>query len=122
MKKILGLLLLAGLISPAFPTQAESADILACDDLAIIADDLAYISDSMAEGVPIEEGDELDAALVDVVDALYEVAEIEENEVLYDATLDLDDAWVNMDREAFVDALDIVVDEFDLIYVYECGE
>ncbi len=116
------MLLLAGLASSAFPAPVESMDLLSCDDLAFVADDLAYISDGMAEGVPIEEGDELDSALADVVDALYSVAESEENEILYDAALSLDYAWEEMDRDAFVDALDVAVYEFDSIYIAECSE
>lgn len=122
MKRILGLLLFVGLLAPAFPVQAESMDVLSCDELAVVADDLTYIGNSMEEGVPIGEGDELDSALADVVESLYYVADSEESESLYDAVLSLDDAWEAMDRDAFVDALDAVVDDFDAIYDDECAE
>jgi hypothetical protein len=124
MKNLLSVLLFVSLLTPALPafSQADETDLLSCDDLAVVADDLTYIANSMEEGVPIEENDDLDAALADVVDSLYYVAESEGSDSLYDAVVSLEDAWVAMDRYAFVDSLDAVVDDFDYIYDSECAE
>ncbi|MBV5261713.1 hypothetical protein FLX56_25200 [Synechococcus moorigangaii CMS01] len=120
MKRAFGLLLFTCLLLSGFPARSET--FLSCDDLANVADDLAYISDAVYAGIPIEEDDDIDIALADVIDALYYIAEYEENDILYDVAISLDDAWEEMDREAFVDALDVAVDEFDSLYVFECSE
>ena len=92
-----------------------------CEDLTQIADDLDEISAAFSDAGTIEEGDAVDVALGEVVDALYWISEAENDErYLTDAVNSLTDAYDRMDGEKFGLALDSVVTNMDRLYRRDC--
>ncbi|OMH37509.1 hypothetical protein [Motiliproteus sp. MSK22-1] len=91
-----------------------------CEDLTQIADDLDEISAAFADVETIKEGDAVDVALGEIVDALYWVSEAEGEDHMTAAVNSLTDAYDNMDGEKFGLALDSVVANMDRLYRRDC--
>ena len=91
-----------------------------CEDLTQIADDLDGISAAFSDVGTIQEGDEVDVALGEIVDALYWISEAENEDQVTNAVNSLTDAYDKMDGEKFGLALDSVVANMDRLYRRDC--
>jgi hypothetical protein len=91
-----------------------------CEDLTEIADILDEISAAYSDAGTITEGDEVDVALGEIVDALYLIAEAENERHMTDAVNSLTDAYDKMDGEKFGLALDSVIANMDRLYRRDC--
>lgn len=91
-----------------------------CEDLTEIADDLDEVSAAFSDAGTIEEGDAVDVALGEIVDALYWLSEAEGESHMTDAVNSLTDAYDKMDGEKFGLALDSVVANMDRLYRRDC--
>ncbi len=91
---------------------------LACHELNDMRHDVSQLADDVdaSTGFTREE----DEFLAEVVEAIHQVAEEENNRVLFSAAGKMESAWVREDAVAYVDALDRVSDEIDDIYYSEC--
>ncbi len=100
--------------------MAVSAEKPSCYDLSEIADDLDDISDEFSRAGTIREGDKIDKALGELVDALTEIAEIENEGSLTNAVNSLIEAYNKMDSEKFKLSIDSVIMNMDRLYRRDC--
>ncbi|MCF6246308.1 MAG: hypothetical protein L3J69_02995 [Desulfobacula sp.] len=100
--------------------SAIAAEKPTCEDLTQIADALDEISAAFSDAGTIEEGDAVDVALGEIVDALYLISEAEDERHVTDAVNSLTDAYDKMDGEKFGLALDSVVSNMDRLYRRDC--
>lgn len=91
-----------------------------CADLADMTDNLNSVAEAFNLIDEIKEGDEVDQALGEVVDAMILVAEAEDTPRLSSAVDDLSQAYNNLDSEQFESALGRVIDYMDRMYTREC--
>ena len=120
MKKVKLIIVL--LISLGFfgilPSFAD--DRLSCDDLADVADQLDIIADAFHKTDSISEGDEVDRALGQVVDALITISRVENEPALTDAVNSLTSAYNSMNSEKFGLSLDSVITNLDRLNRRDC--
>lgn len=109
--KLLGF---AGLLTLSTASYAE----LSCRDLNDMRHDVAQLADDVDASIGFTR--EEDEFLGEVVDAVYLVADTENNRILLRAAGKMESAWEREDAVAYVDALDRVTDEIDDIYNTEC--
>lgn len=98
----------------------QAAELPSCDDLAELANTLEEMEIALKEVGTIAEGDEVDVALGDVVDALLVVADVENDSYLNKSVGRLSLAWEDMDGGRLMDALNDVIGDFDAIIGKEC--
>lgn len=97
-----------------------SAMEISCDDLQDMANAVDDLVGVIQSGADVREGDEADNALRGLVDALYEVARIENESDLNDYVIAMDNAWHDMDGDQFVYGANGVVGSLDRLYVRDC--
>lgn len=107
------------LVIPCF--TAGASEKFTCDDLTELANDLDDIAVAFDEAGVIREGDDIDVALGEIVDALIMVAEIENEDTMYNAVDSLVDAYNRMDGERFGLSLDSVILNLDRLYRRDCN-
>lgn len=94
---------------------------MSCADLEASANDLDDIADGFhAASDTIVEGDWVDRALRDVIDALHIIAASEQESDLSAYVGRLETAWSNMDAVNFADALEGTIDSFDRLLRRDC--
>lgn len=91
-----------------------------CDELTELANDLDMIAEAFDEAGTIEEGDEIDQALGEIVDAIILIAEIENESALNRSVDSLLSAYNDMNGEMFALALDSVITNLDRLYRRDC--
>lgn len=118
MKKI-NYLLSALLFSVSLNVSAASLQ-EECADLADMTANLNTVAEAFNLIDEIKEGDEVDQALGEVVDAMMLVAEAENIPRLTNAVDDLSQAYNNLDSDQFESALGRVIMYMDRMYAREC--
>jgi len=115
-------LTLAALLGLAcFSVNAEPA--LSCDEVDEVGQALLDIGVAINdENAEIGEGTEEDTALAEIVTGLADIAEAEGDEDLANASVAMADAWQEMDRDAFTDALAEAVAKLAIVSAEDCGE
>ena len=98
----------------------QAAELPSCDELSELANTLEEMESALKQVGTISEGDEVDAALGDVVDTLLAVAEVENDSYLNKSVGRLSLAWQDMDGERLMSALKDVIGDFDAIIGKEC--
>jgi len=101
-------------------SSVNAAERLSCDQLDGLAGSLDELGTAFTQAGTIEVGGELDNALADVINALYEVADVEKEATLDAYVGDLEAGWKNMDAEAFAQALDDVIGSLDRLLRRDC--
>ncbi|WP_261843204.1 hypothetical protein [Aliamphritea ceti] len=112
--KLLKLSSFIGLLTLSSVSYAE----LSCPDLNEMRHDVSQLADDVDASIGFTR--EEDEFLADVVDAVYIVADEENNRVLFHSASKMESAWKREDAVSYVDALDRVNDELDDIYYSEC--
>jgi hypothetical protein len=102
--------------------SAHADPALSCEEVDQLGEVLTGLGIAIDdEGALIGEDSPEDGALRDVVLGLAEVAEVEGDEHLAAASVNMADAWDAMDREAYTDALADAVARLAVISATECG-
>ena len=96
------------------------ADELSCDDLVDIANTAEEVRDALVEIGTITEGDEVDTALSELIDALGDVAEYEGNSVLADQIETMDEGWEDMDGDTLMSGLQGAINSVDTLIDNDC--
>ena len=109
--------LIAGLIL-GLSLSSNSYASLACDELLELRDDISQLADAVEDSFTISR--EEDELLSDIVDVNFAIADEEGDNKLRRATERMENAWVNEDKDAYVDALDDVSDRLDSLFVRDC--
>ncbi len=104
-----------------FSFVTTAAERPTCEELTDIANDLDEISAAFAAAGTIKEGDEVDRALGEIVDALANIATVENENALTDSVNSLTDAYDKMDGEKFGLSLDSVTSNIDRLYRRDCN-
>jgi hypothetical protein len=98
-------------------TPAIAGEKFSCDDLDSIGEGLSEVLAAYDATPSIEEGSEADNILADMINDLHTVAAIEKDTRLDRAVANLDEAWHDMDGDAFrsslVDTIDIIASIFN---------
>jgi phage gp29-like protein len=113
--------LAALLVSTSLNVNAASTVEADCADLSGMTADLSNISGAFNLIDEIKEGDELDQALGELVDAMVLVAEAEDSPRLNSAVDSLSQAYNNLDSDKFESALNRVISYMDRMYKRECS-
>ncbi len=103
-----------------FSSATLAQELPSCEDLTDMADALDQVGAAFDQAGAIYEGDEIDVALGELVDALYIVAEVENNNAMTNAVNSLTKAYDDMDSERFRLSLDSVVANLDRLYRRDC--
>ena len=117
MKSLLRAFTLVGLLCFSSLSMAEK---WSCDELTELANDLDTIADAFDEAGTIREGDDIDQALGDIVDAIVLIADIENQSALNRSVDNLIKAYNDMDSDMFAMALDSVITNLDRLYRRDC--
>lgn len=99
---------------------AHAQEQLSCDELGGVADGLDQIAVALQQTDTITEGDEVDTALGEIIDALHLVAKSEQEDDLNHHVSELDQAWEDMNFNNFTHALDNVIASLDRLYKRDC--
>lgn len=107
------------------PLNINSAEILSCDDLDLIADDLKELYDTfhdvLHDAEELTESAVLDNILSDVSDNLHIVSSTKNNNKLLGNINSMEDAWINKKHEMFAAAMDDAIDNLDRLIQKECN-
>mgnify|MGYP001030502613 CR=1 FL=1 len=112
--------LLLFLVLLLFGAGAAAQNPPACDDLMEIADALEDLAVALDEDVQILEDSEADRVLGELTDALYDLAEVEDDAVLQSRADELALAWEAMDLDGFQASLDDTIARLDGIHRRDC--
>lgn len=99
---------------------ATAAPVLSCDEINEMGEGLTGLGIALESGVEIGEDSPEDESLRDVVDGLGVIADAEDDADLRQAAEDMDQAWSDMDGEAFSNALAYAVGKLAVIATEEC--
>ncbi len=98
------------------PTYAE----LSCDELDEVSEVVDYVADEFDDMSSRRINDEVDDALLELTDALKEVALEEDDRRLTAWINDLEIAWEDMEKDDFVESLDDISERLDELYDRDC--
>ena len=101
-------------------TAAAWAEKFSCDDLTGLANALDDIAVAFENAGTISEGDVIDTALGEIVDAVIMVAEVENEGRLNTAVDRFVKGYNNMDADMFSLGLDSVITNLDRLYNRDC--
>ncbi len=93
---------------------------VSCGDLSEMATDLDQIAEALTQVDVIHEGDELDQALGQLVDALQIIADAENTDRFYRHVDRFTSAYNDMDSNRFEGTLDDIIAYMDKMYVRDC--
>ncbi len=93
---------------------------ISCSDLEALSDSLEELAFAFENTETIEAGSEVDKTLAQVIGALYEVADIEQESDLDTNVVNLESARNKMNANAFARALDNVIGSLDRILGQDC--
>ena len=103
---------------PCFTVLAQEK--LTCADLTDIANDLDDIAVAFDNAGVIEEGDVIDQALGEIIDALILLSDIENDPGMTRGVDNLIKAYNNFDGSGFAVSLDSVIVSLDRLYDRDC--
>lgn len=95
---------------------------LSCDDLSELSVVISDLADVVYEAGSIADGSEEDVVLGELIDALNELAENEDDQRLSNTITALQDSWQESQWDQFSMALSLVSYEFDRIYYNDCDD
>ena len=101
-------------------TSLNSYANVSCGDLSEMATDLDQIAEALTQVEVIHEGDELDQALGQLVDALQIIADAESTDRFYRHVDRFTSAYNDMDSDRFEATLDDIIVYMDKMYVRDC--
>jgi hypothetical protein len=116
--KIMKSKIIAGLALAALLTCPMAHAELTCSEVDEVGEALAAIGIAMDSGMEV--GSDEDGQLRQVVDGLHMIAEAEGNSELDAAADAMEEAWQDMDRDDFVDAVAHAIAVMAIISVTEC--
>ena len=117
------ILVVSVLLFCAFPCVTVTAqEKLSCEELTEIANDLDEIAVAFEDAGDIEEGDAVDEALGELVDALIALSDIENDSAMNRAVDNLIEAYNNFDGDGFADSLDNVILNLDRLNRRDCRD
>ena len=93
---------------------------VSCDDLIDVANSSEEVRNSLTEIEIISEGDEVDSALGELIDALLDFAELEDNDVLQEHINTMDQGWEAMDGELLMNGLNGAIGSLDTLISNDC--
>ncbi|RED53620.1 hypothetical protein [Aestuariispira insulae] len=108
----------AFLAMPLGMMQPASAEKLACDELLEVVDALDAIADALDAGADVDAGD--DEMLLDLTVILEDIANAEGDSSLIGASNAMNEAWVNNDRDAFINASDRIANTLENLRIRDC--
>lgn len=112
--------LLAAVLSLA-SLAANAEPVLSCEEIDQVGEALTALGIAMDdENAEIGQDSPEDGALRDVVLGLATIAEAEGDQDLANASVGMAEAWDNMDRDAYTDALAEAVAKLAIISAAEC--
>jgi hypothetical protein len=98
----------------------QAGEKLSCDDLDGLAGSLDELATAFENAGTIETGGELDNALAEVIDALYAVADVEQERDLDTYVGNLESGWKKMDAGMFAQSMDDVIGSLDRLLKRDC--
>lgn len=99
---------------------ASAAPVLSCDEVNEMGEALTGLAIALESGMEIGEDSPEDQGLRDIVDGLGMIADAEEDAELREAADGMDEAWTDMDGEAFNESLTYAVGKLAVIATEEC--
>ncbi len=82
--------------------------------------DLEEIADEFSPTDTIVEGGRIDRALENLVDDLLVLADLEGDRSLTQAVEGMEDAWIEMDADLFENQLELVILNFERLFLRDC--
>ncbi len=120
MKKLVYVLSLVLFLSLGGFVTGAWAEKPTCDDLTEMADALDEVAEAFEDAGNIREGDKVDRALGELVDALITISEMENEQSFSRAVDNLTRAYDDMDADNFGMSLDSVITNMDRLYRRDC--